>query len=468
MKRKSVWKQVVMCAISITVLFNAVVHMPANEAQAASGGDLYVANYAVVDLAGNELSSISPGTTCTIAVTIIDARVPIGGGGGVPSSTTSTASSVPPPSLNISNVRVRLNPGAFTIPSVDYIVSHIRSDSSGYFSYTVVFNNITYMGGTPNLSFDITYVDGGNNPLGFPLVTVNQPIGQAVDRSVAPSVILKSSSYGGSSVSAGQSFTLTTTAYNTSPNLSIENVIVTVKLPDSLMISSGSNSVVVGTVGPNGEIRAQFALQAKPNAEAGSVPVTVEYTFYAMVQGQMAQLTSTQTISVPVVQQDRFEIYEVEAPEIIMAGEEAYVSLGFANKGKGIIYNLSAEIEGDMDNPGQRIFLGNIAAGTENSVDFYVTASEVGVMEGTIVIKYENAQGEETVIRTPFSITVEEAFYPEYPIDINPPPNEGNSGSITKYLLPLVVVAAAGGGGFYYYKKKKSSTAKAEDEDEDF
>ena len=477
MREKNIQNKIKSIVISFLVTIMILISLPVNTAKATTGGTLYVANYVVVDLAGNELTQIKPGDTCSIAVTLIDARTPIDTPSTPVPSTPSTppASSTPVSSLaatpsisNIADVRIRLNPGAFTIPSVDHIVVHQRTDSSGYFSYTVVFNNITYVGGAPTLSFDVTYVDSNNNPLAYPLVTINQNIGQAVDTSVRPEVILRSSSYGGSSVTAGQSFTLSTNAYNTSPSLSIENVIVTVKLPDALVVSSGSSSVSVGTIAPNGTISASFALQVKPGAESGSVPVTVEYTYYAMVHGKMEQFISTQIISVPVVQRDRFEIYDVEAPEVMMAGEEVYVSLGFANKGKGIVYNVSAEIEGDMDNPGQRQFLGNIAAGSENSVDFYITASEIGTMEGTIVLTYENASGEEITVRAPFSITVEEASFidPGFPPVMPEQPVQG--GGIMKYVIGVVLVAGLGGGGFYFYKKKKASDVEAEDEDEDF
>ncbi len=453
-------KRMKSCIVSLLMLITTINSGFSQMTFAASVSDLYVANYAVVSLTGTELSSIKPGDTCTIAVTLIDARVPIG------SDASSSISSID----DINDVRIRLNAGSFSIPSDSYISYVERDDLTGYFSYTVTFNNITYLGGTPDLSFDVTYVNASNDPVGYPLATVVQKIGQASDTSIQPEVILKNSSFGGGSVAAGQNFTLNTNAYNTSTNLEIENVIATVKLPDSIVVASGSSSVVVGNVGPNGGINASFALQAKPGAEAGTAAIVVEYTYYATVQGQKQQYTSSQSISVPITQKDRFEVYDISAPEIVSMGDEAYISLGFANKGKGIIYNLSASIEGtNFTTTEKQQYIGNIAAGTENSVDFYIYPEEMGEIEGTLKLTYEDANGTETVVRVPFSITVEEGFIPEYPgIDPELPEEPTSGGGAWKWVVGLVVLAAAGAGGFWFYKKKKTQKDEAEDEDEDF
>ena len=52
-------------------------------------------------------------------------------------------------------------------------------------------------------------------------------------------------------------------------------------------------------------------------------------------------------VTVPIVQPERFEISRTDFPEYLSMGEEGYASVSFVNKGKGIIYNVSAEITGD-------------------------------------------------------------------------------------------------------------------------
>lgn len=418
-----------------------------------ASNNIYIANYAVVDANyGTELSTVSPGQTFSLAITIVDERVDTAVAG----------------QATISNVRVRLNPGAFTMPSLNNISYKARTNVGGKLSYTIVFNNITYVGGAPSLSFDITYVDSANNPMGLPLVTQTQAIGQCTDTSTKPDVVLRSSSFGGSSVVAGQNFTLTTSAYNTSGNLTLQNLVATIKLPDNLSLNGGASSIVVGNVAPGGAITANFPLSVKGTAETGSAAVTIEYTFYALVQGTSTQCTSTQVVSVPVVQPDRFTVNKLTVPTNAVVGEEVSLSLSFANKGKGIVYNLSGEVSGNMKNPGQKQFLGNVAAGAENSIDFTVTAAEAGTMNGEILLTYEDANGKATTIKTPFSITIEEAT--SYPTDI--PTEMPTVDPVKKSKLPWiiggVVVAAGAGAGVFFYKKKAKAKKAAEEENEDF
>ena len=108
------------------------------------------------------------------------------------------------------------------------------------------------------------------------------------------------------------------------------------------------------------------------------------------------------------MQPERFDITNMEAPETIMMGEEGYLSVTFVNKGKSAINNLSAEIQGEnLANPGQSQFLGNIAAGTENSVDFSVVAQAEGTITGKVILSYEDAKGETKTLEKDFSCTVE-------------------------------------------------------------
>ena len=67
-------------------------------------------------------------------------------------------------------------------------------------------------------------------------------------------------------------------------------------------------------------------------------------------------------VTVPIVQPERFEISRTDFPEYLSMGEEGYASVSFVNKGKGIIYNVSAEITGDgITTTEGNQFIGNIA-----------------------------------------------------------------------------------------------------------
>ena len=80
--------------------------------------------------------------------------------------------------------------------------------------------------------------------------------------------------------------------------------------------------------------------------------------------------STQETISIPVVQIDRFQVTGVDAPAEAYLGEENYLTVNFVNKGRSDVYNLSAEISGDIQNPGQQQNLGNLTSGSTGSAEF--------------------------------------------------------------------------------------------------
>ena len=127
-------------------------------------------------------------------------------------------------------------------------------------------------------------------------------------------------------------------------------------------------------------------------------------------------------------------------------GEEGYISVTFVNKGKTSIDNLSAEISGDnLANPGQSQFVGNIAAGTENSVDFDVAALEAGTITGIITLSYEDSTGAAKTLTTNYSITVNEMPAMEDPGMMDPGMMEPETeGGLPVGVIVVIVIVAAG------------------------
>ena len=88
-------------------------------------------------------------------------------------------------------------------------------------------------------------------------------------------------------------------------------------------------------------------------------------------------------------------------------GEETYGSVSFVNKGKGTIYNVSAELRGEgfTTTEGNQ-FVGNVASGTESSADFTISPTQAGSINAQLVITYENEQAEEKTITKDITFTV--------------------------------------------------------------
>ena len=104
----------------------------------------------------------------------------------------------------------------------------------------------------------------------------------------------------------------------------------------------------------------------------------------------------------------------IEVPAEVYVGDSASFEVTFINRGKTPVYNASAEITGNLAQPGQRQFIGNVASGTEDSVDFLLSANEGGPITGEVIITYEDANMNVKELREPFSANAIAMEVPEF------------------------------------------------------
>ncbi len=349
-------------------------------------------------------------------------------------------------------------------------------------SYTFIFRNVEFVGGSTEFSFELIYEDGYNAPI----VNLSQNLSMCVDTPDPtatpvpeptekpeydyPKVLVKDFSFGGSSVEAGKEFTLELTLFTTSGNANLQDVMVGLNFGEvkGVSLASGSMNTYVGEMAPNSTQVISYRMMTDATIEAGAISINVNLT---SKNGEAA----TSPISIPVTQPERFDITNMEAPETLMMGEEGYLSVTFVNKGKSPINNLSAEIQGEnLANPGQSQFLGNIAAGTENSVDFSVLAAAEGTITGKVILSYEDSRGEVKTLEKDFSCTVEPApdmgdmmdpgmMDPTMTEDVQPGMPVWGWVLIVLGVAAVVVIVVV----VVKKKKKAAKLAQLEDEDED-
>lgn len=359
-----------------------------------SGGGVTVLGYVTQTAAGSEIQTLDPNQKCQIVVKLRDERFnetlkPKGYAEGqqfVNIKLTSTAT--------------------FSTPSMgDISFANVAFVNNGL-EYAVVFNDIMYLGGANTFSFDVTYP---YESVGLQSVSVglSQCRDPKNETGAKPNLMVKQSAFGSASINAGDSFILSVNSFNTSTSQGLTDITTSVSLPAALSLADGSNTVLTSSVAAGGTYTANFALQALPSAEQGVANVTINYTYY--VKGTSEQLTSSQTITIPIVQPDRFTFMALDAPTEMFVGEEGSLSINFVNKGKGTLYNLTAEIAGNIDNPGQSQYLGNLNSGTEGSADFSILCSKAGAASGTITIIYEDVNGAEKRQTKEFSVQVMDA-----------------------------------------------------------
>lgn len=446
-----------------------------------TSGTPYITGYTVTPQLGvaGELQRIQPGQKCCIIVSICDPRFTKIPGDEAHNNALQKMMEQAFPNVKITSTYNFASPSLGDIQIGGFAYGKNNSSGApweaGPLEYHVSFNDITYLGGSNKLSFDVSY----SGQQGLELVNLSQNISQCVgatnvEGGKASAIVVRSAGYGGGSVVAGQQFTLTADVFVTAGTTGAENVAVSLTLPEQVTVVSGSSQIFVGNMAAGESTSVNFLLNASATAAAGSANITINVNGNAASDG--AALTTTMPITVPIVQPERFEISRTDFPEVINMGEETYGSVSFVNKGKGTIYNVSAELRGEgfTTTEGNQ-FVGNVASGTESSADFTISPTQAGSINAQLVITYENEQAEEKTITKDITFTVEEMMFedPGMMPGIDDMPTEPAQTGMPLWAWAVIVVLAAGVVATVVVivrkkiKKRKENEKLMEEDDED-
>lgn len=450
-----------------------------------SSGALEITGYKVVtrDANGKETIPrvINPGTGVNVVMTIMDSR-------------SVTLESFRNTSLGISP-KSTLNTASFVAydRNTPYIVSNVTEttyNGNAAVSYTVDFPLVyTGEGNTFQCELFYTYKDG-SDARNIPVETVVRTLNNIKEKSASSSdsstsaetrgtgFVLQQASYGAQEVTAGKAFTLETTLKATNGSYSVEDTSVTLTLPKEITLADGSSVSYIGTVKPNQSVVAVFNLVSKANAEEGSYTVTINIKGINAKDGTPVEASAD--ITVPVSQPDRFEIANPRLPDYLVVGMDdgsGYASVDLINKGVSSVMNVEVDVQGEglVAAEGKQ-FVGTIAAGSQNSVDLNITATQAGSIDGQLIIMYENSRGEVKTLTKDFTVQVEEmgmidpgtdGMFPE------PMPEKPSGMPFWIWLIVGIIVVIAVVVVLIVIIKKKKAKAQAQlddefDDDDDF
>ena len=483
-----------------------------SESTAASepdnSGTIYISSYNVI----YEDPNVSPilkfkdgelknqAVAKTVTLKVVDTR-------GIPTTTKKNSDGKDIQVVNTETVNVQINGRNFSIGSGGEMkVDPINGQDK---AYLITISNLEYHGSGDKatddntLRLDVSYDKDLNQSQEkkdtekrkmLPLATIEQKLSQFVTQTETtppapdptpeptptpdptyrtPSLIVRSTSIGGSSVDAGDDFKLSLEIYATSSGTeALCDVLVSISTADGVTLSNGSTTKYIGDMAPGTSQTVTYPMHAQNSFTGGTSSVSVSLSANGKTTGGGAQATGT-TVTVPIIQPERFEISNMEIPETMVVGEENYGSITFVNKGKNELSNMTVTIAGsNLQEPEQSNYVGNLAAGTEQSVDINLCALQAGTVEGTITIVYEDTSGQEVSVTRNFSATVEDAPTWDDPGMIDPGmqdmPEETKPGlPVWGWALIAAAVAALGFAGFKVAKKRKAAKSQ-EENDADF
>ena len=140
-----------------------------------------------------------------------------------------------------------------------------------------------------------------------------------------PYILVQNYSYGGSDVAAGSDFALSINFYNTSADITLENIIMKVEPTTGLSITGASNTYYIPTLDKKGAMAKSIPLKCLTSAVPGSESVHITFSYEYVANDTRQSKSSEETISIPIAQVERFEVELTEIPTMIWPGENTNV-----------------------------------------------------------------------------------------------------------------------------------------------
>ena len=418
----------------------------------ATRSGVYVTEAVVTTTAGGEVTEVHEGDRINVILRLVDH----------PAATYN---------VTADEIVARVDSTIFTFTGPAEVSQLFQSEDAdgAYYSYVLLFRDVIFNGGGNTFNVNLSYQNST-----MAMQQLNPTLGQCVAQEKTPktpNLVLRESSYGTEAVVAGSPFTLSVTPYATAGEEPLSDVIVSVTLPDGITLTGGSLSSYVGSMSPRSTCNVSFAVLPSAAYTGGVANITVNMTGTGTETG--TAVTGTGTISVPITQPDRFEITSMELSDTIYLGETTSITLNVVNKGRNPVANLEASISGE--NLGVSVstqYIGNVNAGTENSVDFDLTPQQAGEMTGTITLTYEAADGTTKTLTQDFSTTVQEMPVYDDPTMMDPglvEPEQPQGLPVWGIVLIAAGVVAVIAVVIVVVRKKRKAKALAmlEDGDED-
>ena len=215
-------------------------------------------------------------------------------------------------------------------------------------------------------------------------------------------------------VKAGNVFDFTFEIMNTNDSIDAKNIKVTVTgASNAFSVTAGGNSFFVN------EIKAQDKALITINLKASAAATTGAYPIQIKIEYEYEGMVATTTYSGEVVEEEiLLQVKENLRPSVEnvyvgswdtpMLNQPTVMSFEFYNMGKSTLNNTYVTIEGDfmLSNGSNSYYIGNIAAGMPEYIEFDVVPLVEGDAVGKMMIHMEDSNGDEVTMEKEFTAYV--------------------------------------------------------------
>ncbi|MBR4777926.1 MAG: hypothetical protein IK007_10005 [Lachnospiraceae bacterium] len=214
---------------------------------------------------------------------------------------------------------------------------------------------------------------------------------------------------------AGKEFDFKYTLKNTHTSKAAKNIKITVEQAEGVFIPvAGSNIFYIESIAAGESNEQVIRMKTRSDVATGdyniSIKVEYEYDDMSEVDRERGGVVDENNIKLRAVENYRPEIENIyiDAYEGISVGVPVDLSFEFYNMGKSTLGNVYITIEGDFElaNNSTKSYVGAVGGYSQEYVNPQIVALVPGEAYGTIVVHFEDSNGDEQIKTAEFSAYV--------------------------------------------------------------
>lgn len=222
-----------------------------------------------------------------------------------------------------------------------------------------------------------------------------------------PRIIIDRYSISSGNAVAGKSFEIELSILNTHRNIDVGNVGISFLADEGVFLpaAESGSTIFVDEIKAGARVVKKLTFVTKYDAAPKSYLLNINFEYE---DDKKKAYTLKESISIPVMQEQRLEISEIQTGMEAFIGQTVPVTLNFYNMGKSTLSNLMVKCKGDFDiQPGSDYFVGNFEPGRSDYYEAYIIPNKEGQIKGSVVFTFEDNKGEVNEIEKEFEIFVQ-------------------------------------------------------------
>ncbi len=221
---------------------------------------------------------------------------------------------------------------------------------------------------------------------------------------------------------------------------------------------SGASTAFIDSMAAGDEKDIEIDMKAAAGLSNKPYQITVKSEYE---DAKANPFTAEDSVSIPVVLEDRISLTEIVTPENLEVGKTGEISFTINNLGGASLRNVSVSCKGN-DFTAEDSFVGNIASGTSGYASVMLNGVQATKGDGkcTLVISYENTDGEVKTYEQDVNVYVMQESV-DAAVAVQDKPDQKQKSKVP-YVLGGIVLAIA--AIVIFVKIRKNKLAKEEEE----